>query len=252
MMLNRKQVMLSLLIVLFAAFTPLGIQAQSDTEDRVIVAVVASEDFDGWLDTFPNYEVNTWGPDEDGFWGMEFISADGEWLGYARIHEESLEIVESYAPRPLDPEVYQEQLERVTALVMSDPEVLALMNDTPDLWQLYTDFDRWEQQWYVSFHRGIEGYTVYLWVDDDYISISEIIDNLALSEEEAEENARNEAISLAYSADNIDGALAGTYEWTTYVEAQGDDVWSVSFVANEETLITVVVNIEDGTILMSK
>ncbi|MGF1506876.1 MAG: hypothetical protein ACFB51_17355, partial [Anaerolineae bacterium] len=124
---------------------------------------------------------------------------------------------------------------------------------------LLGDPSAWDQSieregdlWIMSFQRGIEEIAVLVYEEDeDELFLEEIIDESQLSAQEAEAFARDEAVALAWAAEGIDDALGDTDDWTTYVENQGESVFSVSFVSGEETLFYALVDIDAGTVLES-
>ncbi len=223
--------------------------AQEEGSERVIDLVASTEEFEAWLATYEGWIGYAWSSEEDGTWYVEFYDqAEEEWLGYASVLIETDEIVDSFIPIPLPPEEYDAGKERIEVLVLDDPEVQARLLD-PLLWSMWTDFNRYDRVWEVWFSRGLESIVVTATLDEDSFSISDIADGNALDEETALQNARDEAISLAYSAPGIDVALEDHDDWITYAERQEDDVWSVSFVAGGDELFYALVNTAEDTVL---
>jgi hypothetical protein len=252
----RKSLLFALMVMALC-WPGLAAAAQDDNEaqGQALAETVAATDlFTEWLSAYPNYHFNAYGPDENGVWYIEFYDEPWEeWLGYANINQDTLEILESFAPVPLDADVYQEQLAALQEYVLNDAEVLAWLNNTPDLWEVYPDWNRWEQQWEIRFSRGIVGVLILATVDEnDDVYLGEILDPNQLDEEEALQAARDSAINLAYSAKNADSALSGHDDWKTYVEQQGDTIWSVSFVSGEDLLLFALVDIERQEVLQSE
>ncbi|NWF67461.1 MAG: hypothetical protein HXY40_00100 [Chloroflexi bacterium] len=245
---------LLILIVILAAVLTVGAlsawsqDALATPEDAAIKYVAQSPDFAEWLAQYPNWQGYAYLADTDIYY-VEFYDESGdEWLGYAVINLGTREIADSFIPRPLPPDVYAEQQARIQVLVLEDPEVLARLVD-PLLWAMYSDFNRYEQTWDVYFVRGTEAILVRIELTEYSFSITEITDAFALSEEEALEDARNEAIMLAYSADGIEQALDGYDEWTTYTEHQGDGLWSVTFTAGGQELFFALVDVAVDEVL---
>ncbi len=253
---NFKRLTATLLCLALLSLAVFPAFAQSDDDQAfVIEAAETSEIFADWLAQHEGYIVNAYGPDEDNLWYVEFFNADeSDWLGYASINGETGEIIDSFAPVPLAADEYQEWLPRVTTFVLNDPEVLARLNNTPDLWDMYADYNRWEQQWQVGFYRGLEAIQVNLWIDDasEEIYVDAIVDPNLLSEEEAIDNARDTAINIAYGLDSLWQTLDGVDNWTSYAEHQGGDTWSVSFLVEGEARFFALVDVETGAVLSSE
>lgn len=245
-----------LMVLLLITLTPLMALAQDDeaTKQHLIEIVEATETFTGWLPNYPNYQANAYGPDENGIWYVEFYNEAGdEWLGYANIDADTDEIQDSFAPIPLAADVYQTQLERVNGFVLADPEVRAWLDNNPDLWDMYPDYNRWDAAWDVYFYRGIKGVRVRLNVDANTgnIYLDSIIDPNQLNEEEALENARNTAINLAYEVEGVWDALNGYDNWSSYTEQQGGSLWTVSFAAGGQELFYALVDVDAEKVLES-
>lgn len=252
-MMQHRFKLLALLVVGLMSFAAINVQAQDEdeTKARVIQIAAESEIFSDWLTGYPDYHSDAWGPDENSNWYVEFkIGEDGEWLGYAAVNEDTGEIQEAFAPKPLPTDVYQAQLPRVTAFAMADVEVLARLDNNLDLWDMYPDWNRWDATWDVAFYRGIEGLIVKLKIDEnDNVIIEQFVDPNELSAEESADKQRNDAINIAYGADGVWQALDGRDTWSTFVEQQSDHVLSVSFAAEDTTLVTVIVDVNDEKVL---
>lgn len=223
--------------------------AQDEVEQSLIVIASQSEEFAGWLAEYEGWQGYAYPPEEGTVWYVEFYDAAGEeWLGYANVDVETGEIQDLFVPRPLPAEEYAAGKERILDLVFADPEVQVWLID-PLLWDPYVDFNRFEQVWEVHLYRGNDGILIKASLDEYSLYINEIIDENHLSEEQALQDARDQAISLAYSGAGIDQALAGYDDWRTYVENLGGPRWSVTFVANEQELFYALVDIASGKVL---
>ncbi|HEY83945.1 MAG TPA: hypothetical protein G4N96_02350 [Chloroflexi bacterium] len=161
--------------------------------------------------------------------------------------------MELYAPRELSQEEFQAGQAAVEAVVLDDAEVLALLGDPAD-WDHGSDYDRFEEDWSVWFDKGLESWLVIARQDEDTekYHIEDILDPMAFDAAQAQELTRNQAIELAYSADDVDEALNGLDDWRIYVENQGGSVWSVSFAADGKELFYALVDIEAEQVLEAK
>ena len=250
-----KSLMLVLLLV-FLTVPALQIAAQDNetTKQHVIQIVAESDTFKDWLASHPKYQSNASGPDDNGIWYVEFYDESGEeWLGYANVNANTGEIQDSFAPKPLSTDVYQEQLPLVTAFALADEEVLARLNHNPKLWDMYPDWNRWDATWDVYFMRGIDGIVVKLKFDENNkLYMDKIVNPNELDADKLTEKAHNDAIQLAYVAAGMSDALKGHDTWKTYVEHQDGDRWSVSFVDGDTNLITVIVDLKLGKLIKVK
>ena len=248
------KVTLLLLVAVLAALPALA-QDEDPNRAKAIFVVENTEPFTEWLETWPDYIPEAWGPDENGVWYVEFYdAAHEEWLGYANINGETYEILDSFAPTPLPADVFQEQMPQVLTVVAHDAEVLAWLGGLPELWEIYADWNRWDQQWEVYHVRGIEQVVAYAVVDEEGdVQITDVVDPNVLDDEEALAEARNAAINLAYSSPGIDTALTGHDNWTTYAQQQGgEDVWGVAFVDGDTTLFFALVDLAQGEVLSTE
>ncbi|MBL8116707.1 MAG: hypothetical protein JNJ78_04200 [Anaerolineae bacterium] len=247
-----------LILIALLCFGSLAVKVAAQDDDPIRQALIdhvaSSEIFVDWLSNYPDYHVNAYGPDENGVWYIEFLNvAQDEWLGYANIDADNNEILDSFAPKPLPQDIYQQQLPLVTEYALADPEVLARLEQKPNLWDNYTDYNRWETVWDLAFYRGIEGIVVKVGFDENENPyIIKIVDPNQLTEDEALDNARNEAINLAYSADGIWDYLGGYDDWTTYAEPQGATRWSVTFVVYDKELFFALVDIQEQRVLAAE
>lgn len=245
---------LNSIVLLTIVFTMLAstltpIFAQSDEETRAIELVSAVEDVSAFLATYPDWEGHAYQQDET-VWYVDFFDVTGEeWIGYGIVDLATEEVRESFVPAPLPADEYATLLPLVELVALEDPEVLGLLKD-PVLWDIYTDYNRYDQVWDVYCTRGVTQWLVRVYAEDENsVYISEIVNPNVLTEEEALSNARSSAVSLAYEGEGIDVALEGHDNWTTYAENQGGPVWSVAFVVEDEELYYALVNIESWEIL---
>ncbi|MDZ4764467.1 MAG: hypothetical protein SGI73_07925 [Chloroflexota bacterium] len=249
------------LALALAALSPLpsigtaSVHAQEDEAylNAVVQVAAASEIMADWLPNFENWIGNASETEYPDVYYVEFYdNAEEEWLGYVTINGTTGEIYDAFAPKPLPPDVYAEQLPLVEEIVKNDPEVAAIL-DNPIFWDVYTDYNRWERLWETRFYRGLEGILVRIYFDAETNEfwVDSIIDENHLSEEQALSDARDRAISLAYEADGIDSALNGIDDWTTIVQHMRGSQWSVSFVTTEQEWFYALVDLATARVVES-
>lgn len=251
-MLKPKLKWIGIALLAILCTSALIVSAQDDVSPRMVEIVEHTDPFVDWLTNYPGYTSNAW-LEEGGIWHVEFYSADQqEWLGYARVNPDNGEVIESFAPIPLPPDVYTRQQARLNDLVFQDPEITTLIGD-PILWNYSIDWNRWEQRWQAHFYRGIDAWLVNLNYneDEETFYIDAITDEHAIDEDTQRQANRDHAIQLAYLANGVDQALNGFDTWTTYAENLHNTVWSVSFVNGDTELFYAIVDLSTDTVLES-
>jgi hypothetical protein len=222
-------------------------------EELAAIRFAASDpEIGAYLASYPDWHGHAYlEEDVSQGYSVDFYSdAADEWLGYALVDLDAQVVLEAFVPRELSADEFAAGSVAVSDLVFSDGEVLAMLGD-PSEWGHELWYNRWEQAWEVFFWRGLDEIVVVVYMDSEGSWI-EIWDPAAMSAEEEVEVARNQAIELAYSADGVDQALAGTDSWTTYVEQQDANVWSVSFVDGDTLLFFALVDIGEGRVIQSE
>jgi hypothetical protein len=246
--------LLFLCIAWLVTTLPAAAQADPDTTDALVAVIAQHEEFADWLPAFPNFYAEAWGPDEAGVWEVHFHDLDSEeWLGYATVDAATATVIEAFAPKPLPADVYAAQLDLVSRVLRTDPEVLGWLGSVPENYETYADFDRWERVWNVLFYRGLEGFGVRARIDSlsGDVVIEAVLALPVLEAVLALQDRRSRAIDLAYQVDGVWDVLSDYDDWYTYVQWQHDDVWSVSFAANDTTLFYAEVDLTTGTVLQA-
>ena len=241
----------TLLLLLLGSFS----FAQDEDKQRAIDVIAAVPEVANYLGGFPDWKGNAWVHEEGtNIWKVEFHSeAADDWLGYGIVNLDTEEVRESFVPKPLEPEVFEERKAKVEVLVLGDAEVLARLENT-DLWEQEVDFDRYERTWKMTFYRGIEAVAVDLNGDGDKdtFNIEKVYDPKAFDEEKAQRVARDRAIELSWEAEGIGESLDGTDNWRVYAEQQEGSHWTVEFATEERSLFSALVDIEAWEVLESR
>jgi hypothetical protein len=228
--------------------------AQGAQEQQVIDIAAAHPTIKDALDRFPNWSAEAYVEDEDAnIWGVDFYEdqAQEEWLAWAEVDMNSQAVTDYYAPAYLSPEEEARQQAAVEAVVLADAEMLALLGD-PDDWDQYIEYDPWEGLWYVYFEKGLDAWAAEVeYTEADNVDILRLFDPYQLTEEEAREAARNQAIEIAYEADGVWDALDGYDDWTAYVTLVEEPRWAVSFVSGDQELFYALVDVEAWEVIES-
>ncbi|MFZ4663069.1 MAG: hypothetical protein ACOYNY_39050 [Caldilineaceae bacterium] len=225
-------------------------QPEND-KDLAIAKVATAPEIAPVLANHPSWVADAYPDDEaERIWHVDFYDKpDGEHLGYGHIKLNSDELFDIKMPRDLSPTELQTGIATIDAYLPYDAEVQARLGN-PALWYHDVSYDRWEESWKAYYSRGLEEMVITLYIDDNNdVYLDSIIDPSVLNEEEATEERRNRAITLAYSAEGIDEALAGVDNWRTYVEDQGDGQYTVAFSTTDRPLYRVHVNIDQARII---
>jgi hypothetical protein len=225
-------------------------QSEND-KDLAIAKVAAASEIAPVLANHPSWVADAYPDDEaERIWHVDFYDKpDGEHLGYGHVKLNSDELFDIKMPRDLSPAELQAGIATIDAYLPYDAEVQARLGN-PQLWYHDVSYDRWEESWKAYYSRGLEEMVITLYIDDNNdVYLDSIIDPSVLNEEEATEERRNRAITLAYSAEGIDEALAGVDNWRTYVEDQGGGQYTVAFSTTDRPLYRVHVNIDQARII---
>ncbi len=218
-----------------------------DDGEKAIALAAAPAEAAARLANYPDWTADAYPEDEEaGLWGVDFYSETAdEWLGYVLVDLPAREVVEMDVPRELTAEEYQAGLEKVEAFVLRDAEVLALLGD-PAQWERHTEYNRWDETWETGFYRGLDEWVAVTTLDGDDVYLEGIYDPYEFEAEQAERQRRDEAIGLAWEADGIDRALDGVDNWRAYVSPQGDNVYAVTFAAEDAELFYALVDVAAG------
>jgi len=179
-------------------------------------------------------------PDEN-TWYVTFYEdqQQEEWLADALVDLDTEEVLEFYAPVFLTPEEEARQRAEVEALVLADPQVLALLGD-PEDWQRYSDYDPYEVAWHVQFEHGLDAWDVIVMRDvDDRWQIDAIRDPMAFDEEEQQQVDRDKAIELAFESDALWRTLDEYDNWTALASPLTEAQWGVSFLSGTKEVYFV-------------
>ena len=218
----------------------------SEEQQRAIRLIVEHKDVRLFLTEYGSWRAETYA-DSEVDWHVDFYIGD-EWIGYAHINVDSKELYDALLPRELSPEAYEQGKEKIENLVLADAEIVARLGD-PLAWDYSVEFDKYDQTWTMYFWRGIESMGISFYEEDSRFYIDNVFNPDALVDEELEQEQRNQAIELAYSAEGLEAALEGVDYWVTYAERQEETLWTVEFAAPDQSLMTVLVNIEAWEVL---
>lgn len=227
-----------------------SIEPYSEGSDRIMLdRLAAYEPVANLLAVTGGWDGWTWQYDSEFIWWVELANDSGS-LAYAVIDIRDGSIWEGRVAQPVTQEEYIRREAEVRTLAFNHPEVLAVLED-PLLWDVYPSYDAMWKVWYLSAWRGLQGYTISFSQDGENYWFGEIIDETALEAEEAEQAARDQAVSLAYEADGLWDAMGDADNWTTYTEQQDNTLWSVMFIVDGEERYYVLVDVEGEEILES-
>ncbi len=252
-----RKVMLLVMVSLFLMNSvALSAFAQNDGRDAAVALAASHDDLSQHLATYEAWYGEAY-EDSGGWWWVDFYAdedgEDDEWLGNAYVNIDTGEIVNAFAPLALLPEDYELGYTIVEDLLSDDREVVAFLGDIED-WDVYIDYDRYDQVWYVYMSRGLAAYTARLYVDLDNESayLESFKDANALDAQERRNLARNLALELVWQAEGIDQAIAGVDDWRTYVSRQDNGIYSVILATEARELFYALVDVERRTVIEAR
>jgi len=216
------------------------------SHQQAIELIVKKKEVKNFLKDFPDWRAETY-QDGETLWHVDFYEG-GDWIAYAHIDTETLELSETKFPERLSKEEFAKRKEKIEQIVFSDAEVLALLIN-PDDWDYDVQYDSYEETWAVNLWRGIDDLRINIYQENDTFYIDRVYNPKALDEEEAKRVARDSAIELAWQAEDIGAALDGHDNWHTYAELQEGSKWTVSFDTRKKQLFSALVDIEAWEVL---
>ena len=223
-----------------------------DPVQQAINILAAHPEFVLHLANYPGWrgEAELDGDQEDVYYVWFYDDANDEWLGDGTVNVATNEVLDFYAPREKTPEEFQEGLAKIEAFLTTDGEILA-RQENPDLWYHEVYYDRWDKNWGAYYSYGIDEFNVTMYIDGDDVYLDAIVDPNIFEAAEALSLARDQAIELAYQAENIDQALEGFDDWRAYAEHQGDGRWTVEFVSDGQEIFHALVDIDTEQVIES-
>jgi hypothetical protein len=220
-------------------------------EARAIALVAAYEPFALMLVAYPEWTADAYMVDEAAnVWYVDFYDRpDGDWIAGGNINLDTEEIFDWYAPRDLTPAEFQVGQALIEAFLIDDAEILARQGNPAD-WGHDVTYNKWESQWEVYYWYGLDAFVAVISIsDEEEVWLNDLVDPNALSAEQEARHRRDQAIELAWQADGIDVALDQIDNWTTYVEAQDGDRYTVAFVGDGQHYFVAYVDIGTWTVL---
>ncbi len=227
--------------------------AEPGPQERAIEIAAAHPVIAAALDHFPQWSATAEEDDPDqNTWYVTFYEdqAQESWLGEATVDLDDEQVVDYYVPVFLSPEEEARQRAEVEALVLADPQVLALLGN-PDDWQRYTEYDPYEAAWHAVFEWGLDAWDVIvLWDDNDSIWYIEAIrDPYAFDEEQKQRLDRDKALELAFESDALWEVIGDYDDWNAITAPLTEAQWGVSFVVNNQEVYYLRVDIDAWEIL---
>ncbi len=218
--------------------------SQIAAQDAAIAEVLANN---------PNWIVDGWPESDDwqGVWNIVFFSENWETeLAWAQVDMTAQRVEETEIPIVLAPDVYERQRQAVEALVLADAEVKALGID-PASWTIETDYNGFEQLWEVVIYQGTVGYSAGIYHGQQEIELY-WLDAIDVASHTGEMAIDQKAIEIAWEDETLWSKLEGIDNWTTLVTPQSASVYAVEFVAEDQALAFVLVDVASETVLSSE
>lgn len=250
---QRLLAALTLSLILVSA---VGVQAQSGYTARDAINVAAqSAIFRSGLAQSPGwtaaayYTKNTYG-----IWRVQFWNANGEDLGWADVSPARRRVY-SWDQHFAATAAQQQAAEPILrAFVAALPDVIDLLGD-PTQYAMYVDYDAWNHWWGVTIDSSPD--TIWVPVQfagktpdslDDPQEIGLYFDNV-LSYEDWQQSQQAIAIATAFQNADIAAAVRRVDSWTTAVEHDDDNLWTVKFMHGETELARVQVDLTANAVV---
>ncbi len=247
-----KKILISLLLILlsfsFADFLDSDqFKDYSEKEQEIIKKAVATDEVQALLPQLINWSISI---ELEGYWNLSFYEAD-EWIGYVLYDEANEQIKTNKLPEFLAADIIAAHEANINKYLFDDPAVKAIIENA-NIFNEELEYNKYGNYWSYYLYNGIDAYEITIYPDkEDYFAVDEIRDYHAFKEDEQLEINRNIAIDLAYSSPKIDQAFADVDDWFAYAEHYEDSTWIVEFAGMGRTLLSVLVDIDNKTVLES-
>ena len=253
-----KRLLLALLIALTVITSAF---AQNDEVNQALAELVASQpEFAAQLANYERYSVGTYLFDEEkefegeNIWEVEFYIDRGDdsvFLGWALVDGNTNEIIESFIPRVLSDDEMKTESALAVEAILADPEVSMLLVNREE-WNIGAEYNPYEEVWEVYMERGLEAWVAYVYyIDEPDLTgyfVEGIFNEIALEEEDEENERRTRAIMVAFDSAEADAMLDITDNWTVSVQHQGGDMYSVEFISGDQRLLCQLVSVHQEVI----
>jgi len=247
---KRTFILLILILVSFGFadyFDTDNFKSLSKKEQTVIKEVIALEQVQEFLPKLSNWSL---GIELEGYWKVSFYE-NGDWIGSLDFDEASHEIKINDLPKLLSKKEIAKYEETINKYLFDDPAVQKIVKN-PHEFRKELEYHKFDNYWSYYLTKGLDGYEVVIYPDNDYFVIDEIRNYNALEKDRQMEVERDRAIEIAYSSPDIDQAFDGIDDWFSYAEHFNDKTWIVEFAAQGRTLLSVLVDVDNETVLESK
>jgi len=247
-----KRILILVLLVLVSFgfadyFDTDSFKSYSPKEQAIIKEVIALEQVQEFLPKLTNWSI---GIELEGYWNISFYE-NNDWIGYLSFDEASHEIKVNELPDILSKAEIAKYEENIEKYLFDDPAIKEMIKN-PNNFKKELEFHKLENYWSYYLYHGLDGYELVIFPEDDYFVIDEIRNYNSLEEDRQLELERDQAIELAYRSPDVDQAFDGIDDWFSYAEHFKDKTWIVEFAAQGRTLLSVLVDIENETVLESK
>lgn len=248
--------MLSLFLLALTVFARPGTAQDSPSVDEVIALVMTEPSIASGLAELPFYETLAYDSrNAYGIWQVEFRDGEGNTIAWAQVQPSTGKIFAWEAYFAANDDQYEAILPVYQEFVANHPDVRALIRGI-DKDEIYPWWDGDAEAW-VSW-IGDAGDAIMVAVQFEG-GAQDSVENPVLTQlwfpnlpsyDEWWTASASEAVAIAFQESEIAAALRGQ-SWTTETELNegSTNVWSVSFIAAGETLVTAAVDLASGEIL---
>jgi hypothetical protein len=231
-----------------------SLDAQTNfTDDEVINIVATSSQFSSALADVEAH-VGSWNAvtfntkNAYGIWRVYFSTPEGDEVGWADLNPQNGKIYSWDLYIPATDAQKEVAMPIIKDFLNGEPAILELL-DNPAQYEMYIDYDGWNNHWGVYIGAG--EYALWVTVQFDGGALPNVLENPELTGvyfpdlpdyDQWLQDTQAQAVNIAFANADIGAALRGN-TWTTQSERIEGDIWSVAFFVDDTLVVTATVDL---------
>lgn len=237
-----------------------SLEAQTNFTDEEVINMVASapqfatalENVEAYTGGWEAVTFNT--KNAYGIWRVYFSSANGDDVGWADINPQNGKIYSWDVYIGATDEQKEVAMPILKDYLSNNPDILELL-DNPAQYEMYVDYDGWNDYWGV--YIGAAEYALWVTVQFDEGYSPYNLENPQLTGvyfpdlpdyDQWLQDTQAKAVNIAFANADIGAALRGN-TWTTQSERVEGDIWSIAFFVDENLVVTATVDLISETVI---